>query len=124
VNGSTPDVSGAVLGFEKTFTLEDAIEFHAFLRLKRGHACDQWHLSRVFIPRLPVGTANSVQTPKAASGGGCQPAALTISSATALMTSRNTEGRHPSTINPNHELCHHTDGVTPLKAAPSDTRSR
>jgi hypothetical protein len=33
-------------------------------RLKLVHACGQWYSSRVFIPLLPVGTGNCVQTLK------------------------------------------------------------
>jgi hypothetical protein len=59
--------------FDHNLALEDAIEFHAFcfLRLKRCHACDQWHSSRV----------------SAASYRSHRPLRLTMNSATALMTS-------------------------------------
>ena len=36
--------------FRQTFTIDDAIGLHVLLlHLKRNHACDQCHLSRVFI---------------------------------------------------------------------------
>jgi hypothetical protein len=33
--------------YRRTVALEDAVEFHALLRLKRCLACDQYHSSRV-----------------------------------------------------------------------------
>jgi hypothetical protein len=36
--------------FRPGISLEVAIEFHAFARLERCHACDQCHSSRVFTP--------------------------------------------------------------------------
>jgi hypothetical protein len=64
---------------------------------------------------LPVGTVNFVQALK---GCTCQSPllpAMTMNSATTLMTSHNTEGLHLSiatVTGHDHELCHHTDGVT------------
>ena len=65
------------------------IEFHGFAPLKRSHACDQWHSSRVFI---------------LLTGWHCK-------------FRPNAEGRHRLHasgiwVTPNHELCRHADDAT------------
>jgi hypothetical protein len=59
---------GTVLVFRQKFTLEDAIEFHAFAPLEASkRVTNSIHLGRSLLsPLLPVGTVNHVETLKAA----------------------------------------------------------
>jgi hypothetical protein len=66
-----------------------ALSFTPLLRLKPMRVINGIPLMCSLL--LPVGTENSVQTLKGSMGEACD-AALTMNSATALMTAHNTEG--------------------------------
>jgi hypothetical protein len=84
------DNGGTVHSFsDRTLHSRLILSFTPLLRLKRCHACGQWHSSRV-ATFLPVHTVNCVHTRK----GGHQTAILTL---------------NPNP-NPNREFCPNTEG--------------